>query len=305
MKKRYRSIDSLLNAIVWGFALFFAVAASEASEKDFEVFAQHDNTNGQGLKYEVYTKLLDKLSTEISGRTALYYGAVDERSAAVFSTYLSELAKLDIRTLSQNEQLAYWLNVSNLLVVNTIIAERSGRSLEKLRGDSQNPGSAWKREQIEVLGVPLSLHDIEHGILLRYFNTPDLVYGMYQGARGGPSLPREPFEGANVEIQLRELGERFVNSRRAIKVRSSSAQIPEVYLWYADALFGGEHAAIIDHLKERAKPRLQGQLAKANEVSPQRFSYVIDEAQLRLPSYGGDSHSGGSSDYDAPYQGGS
>lgn len=306
MKNRYRSILPFQNAFAIIIAVLLTAASSEGSEKAFEVFAQHDNTNAQGIGYDVYTKLLEKLSTEVGGRTALYYGAIDQRSAEVFAAYIAELAKLDISKFSKDEQLAYWLNMNNLLVVNTIIAQRSGRAIETLRGDSQNPGAAWKRDQIEVLGVPLSLHDIEQQILLRYFNSPDLVYGMYQGARGGPSLSKEPFEGATVAIQLRELGEDFVNAGRAVKVRSNSAQIPEVYLWYADELFGGDHSAIIDHLKALAKPRLQGQLAKATEVSPQRFSYAIDEAQLRLPSYGGgDNHSNGSSGLDDSYQGGS
>lgn len=285
-------------------ACLITAATGLANSDPFEIFKHHDETSSARIDYQVYEQFLEKLATTTGGRTQLYYSAMDERSAQLLRTYISELSKIDVTRLSRNEQLAYWLNLKNLLVVSAIVDERPGRSFEKLRGDSQNPGKLWQTNRIAVLDVPLSIHDIEHNILLRHFADPDLIYGMYQGARGGPSLPVEPFEGSRVETQLRERGEQFVNSKRSVKARSQSVQLPEVYLWYLDSLFEGDTGRLLTHIQSLAKSRLKDKLSGKSEVAPLRFSYALDEAQLRLPSYSSGVQDHGDNDYNS-YQGGS
>lgn len=297
---------SQLRTCLVTFLSAFAIQSSLAKDP-FEIFSKYDDSNTRFVDYQNYSDLLEKLSTETGGRTAIYYSAMQPQVVAVLNSYTSNLAKLNVSELSRNEQLAYWINLRNLLIIETIALERPRGSIESLRGTPSAPGKAWLQKRIRVLDTDLSIHDIEKNILLRYFADPDLVYGLYQGSRGGPQLPRQAFSGRTIQQQLRELGEAFVNGRRNVKVRSGDAQIPQVYLWYADSLFENPDSSIIEHIKELAKPKLRDRLSKVASVSAQRFSYSADEAQIRLPSAGpgyNSTYDGGGGGNDV-YQGGS
>ena len=296
------SLTSILpTAIV---ALFLSLNVTDAQADPYAVFAQHDDTNPTQIDYSIYETLFEKISTRDTGRTEIYYAAMDGQVVEVLNAYIAQLAQTRVSALSRQEQLAFWLNLKNLLVVATIAGERPGGSIEKLRGAATEPGSGWTRKVLRVEGTPLSIHDIEQEILLRFFASPDLIYGLYQGSKGGPEFPQTPFSGSKVEQQLRERGADFVNARRAVKIRSNEAQVPGIYGWYVDRLFDGNPSSLLAHLRELAEPRLRSRLDQTQDVSYQKHSYKIDEAVIRLaPSQGGgfDYDSGSS----GGYQGGS
>jgi uncharacterized protein DUF547 len=121
-------------------------------------------------------------------------------------------AEAPLEYFSRDEQLAYWLNLYNVTVLNEVIAVYPKKNLKKLfRGKN----SIFSRKLLTVASVPLSLNDIQFTILKQnYDNNPLMVYGLYQGIIGGPNIRKTAYSGADVYRALENNAYEFVNSNR-------------------------------------------------------------------------------------------
>ena len=117
-----------------------------------------------------------------------------------------------LKHFNRNEQLAYWLNLYNITVVNEIIKIYPKRNLKKILVGKK---SILSKKILNVAGVPLSLDDIQYTILENnYDNNPLIIYGLYQGNIGGPNIRRNAYEGSDVWRALKNNANRFINSNR-------------------------------------------------------------------------------------------
>ncbi len=123
-----------------------------------------------------------------------------------------------LKYFSRDEQLAYWLNLYNVTVLNEIIAVYPKQKLKKL---SSGKKSIFAKKLLTVAGVPLSLNDIQFTILKEnYDSNPLIMYGLYQGIIGGPNIRKSAYTGANVYRALENNAYEFVNSNRGTYIRN-------------------------------------------------------------------------------------
>ena len=117
-----------------------------------------------------------------------------------------------LEQFSRLEQLAYWLNLHNITLIDELVGIYPERELKsELEGKQSIP----ERKILSVAGVPLSLHDIRHTILLQNYNGNALVlYGLFQGIIGGPNIRKQAYTGANVTRNLEANAREFINSNR-------------------------------------------------------------------------------------------
>ena len=117
-----------------------------------------------------------------------------------------------LEKFSRNEQLAYWLNLYNVTVLNEIIAVYPKRSLKNfLLGGN----AILSKKLLTVSGVSLSLDDIQYTILKQnYDDNPLIMYGLYQGNVGGPNIRPSAYTGADVYLALEDNAAEFINSNR-------------------------------------------------------------------------------------------
>lgn len=125
-----------------------------------------------------------------------------------------------LEKFSRDEQLAYWLNLYNVTVLNEIIAVYPKRNLKKLfRGKN----SIFEKKLLTIAGVSLSLNDIQFTILKHnYGSDPLVIYGLYQGIVGGPNIRKSAYSGDDVWRALEENADEFVNSNRGTYTREKS-----------------------------------------------------------------------------------
>lgn len=294
---------AFLKAIAAGAAVLFSVPA--AAETPFDKFATYDAESARSVNYSSVDEFYAAVTVKDSARRNFRYSVLrDSAGAGPLEAYVDFLAGLSPTTFSKDEQLAYWLNLRNILIIRGIATSGSDRSLKRARGEFENPGEMWTRKRISVEGVPVSIDDIERHIILANFNSPDIVYGLYQGVKGGPAFsPAANFSGAEVHEQLAERGKNFVNARRVLRVRNSEVRAPAVFTWYKDALFNGEDQAVIDNLKGHANGSLGQKLSEVTSLGTSRMNYNLDievVRQQRVPApssgpvYSGGGGGGGS-----------
>jgi len=117
-----------------------------------------------------------------------------------------------LKYFSRDEQLAYWLNLYNVTVLNEIIKVYPQRNLKKMLTGKK---SILDKKILTVAGVPLSLDDIQFTILRQnYDNNPLIMYGLYQGNIGGPNIRRSAYTGKDVWRALKNNALEFINSNR-------------------------------------------------------------------------------------------
>ena len=132
---------------------------------------------------------------------------------------------------SRDEQLAYWLNLYNVTILNEVVSVYPTRDLEEfLIGEN----SILSKELLTVAGITLSLNDIQFTILKEnYDGDPLVLYGLYQGIIGGPNIRKKAFAGATVYRDLEDNAREFINSNRGTNRIDRKYEIKKVSSLYA------------------------------------------------------------------------
>ncbi len=192
--------------------------------------------------------------------------------------YRRELVRLPdlypLADFNKDEQLAFWLNLHNAVLFEQLAEHYPISKLKSLRlGKSKKP-ALWDEKLVTVEGVSLSLNDIQNKILIRHWASPMVLYGLYQGAIGGPSLPIKAFTGKNVHNLLKSTAKEFVNSNRGFRMRGSKAQVSLTYGW-GSAAFPNWERDVARHLVKFADSSHRAELASAKEFVAKLYDWAI------------------------------
>lgn len=136
--------------------------------------------------------------------------------------------RVDYGAFSRNEQLAFWLNLYNAVVIHEIAKAHPVSRPGRIRIRDQK-ASLYDAKLVEVHGVKLSLNDIRYNILYRYWRSPSVLYGLWDGAIGGPGILPEAFDGGAVNAQLQINAREFVNSMRGVDRIRDEMRISKIY----------------------------------------------------------------------------
>jgi hypothetical protein len=206
------------------------------------------------------------------------YGEVTPGDRGLLERYIAHVAELPISDYDRAEQMAYWINLYNALVVRLVVDHYPIASIRDIGSGTGAPGAGpWRRELVEVEGVPLSLHDIAHRILRPIWRDPRVHYALACGAVGCPNLQPEPFEAEQLERQLSEAAMAYVNHARCIRIEDDQLALSSLYRWYRDD-FGGTDRDVINHLMAYAEPDLAMKLQHFDRISDDGFDWRLNDA---------------------------
>ncbi|MEM8770118.1 MAG: DUF547 domain-containing protein [Pseudomonadota bacterium] len=227
---------------------------------DFSVFAPKETTSRLNFDYTALSSMLSavvynlgpstrkrpadvrpNLGTRfVSGHTSPFrlegnritYSILDRAVFDAMTEYKDELVAIgnqyELSSLSKNVQLAYWLNLSNVLTIETIAKNYPVKDPKKMRlGDNGERFEDVKL--VTIRGVPLSLKDIRTKIVYPHWKSPEIIYGFHRGDIGGPSIKGQAFTAENVSRQLDSLAGEFVNSLRGVSQRRNMLEVSAIY----------------------------------------------------------------------------
>jgi Protein of unknown function, DUF547 len=211
------------------------------------------------------------------GVHSVAYGEVTPADRGLLEGYIAQLAGVPISGYDRAEQMAYWINLYNALVVRLVVEHYPIASIR----DIGTPAGAgpWRQELVRVEGIPLSLHDIAHRILRPIWRDPRVHYALSCGAVGCPNLQPEPFEADQLEQQLSEAALAYVNHSRCIRIEGDHLGLSSLYRWYRDD-FGGTDRDVINHLMAYAEPALAMKLQGFDRISDDGFDWRLNDAAL-------------------------
>ncbi|EAQ27898.1 hypothetical protein NAP1_09897 [Erythrobacter sp. NAP1] len=171
--------------------------------------------------------------------------------------------KLDISTLPRNEQLAFWINLHNVALMEKIAAEWPVRQPHRIEVDGVLLDSA---KFITVAGVSMSLKDIRERIVFANWKSPKVIYGFWRGEIGGPALERMAYTGNNVGSLLDVAAEDFVNSLRGTQKRGDQLNVSRLYTEAAPFYFPDFENDLRAHLAEYANEEVAEILAETGVI---------------------------------------
>lgn len=195
----YDDIDTLLRGTVLATGMSDRAKAKESSAEI-----------GSRIKTNVNTL------TALEGNRFFFEAFETAEDRAILTNMRKNLEELPttapLKHFHKSEQLAYWLNLYNITLLDELVKIYPVRDLEDhLEGKK----SLLNKKLLKVAGIDLSLNDIHYKILMpKYNNDPLIMYGLYQGVIGGPSIRREAYKGDSVYSALKENAYEFVNSNR-------------------------------------------------------------------------------------------
>jgi hypothetical protein len=155
----------------------------------------------------------------------VYYRALKLERARL-DRYVDQLGSTAVDKLSRDEQLAFWLNAYDALVLRTVIDHYpiQGHAPEYPPGSIRQIPGAFERLTHRVAGRTLTLDQIEQTILPG-FHDPRVYFALGRGARGGGRLRSETFTAARLEAQLTEVAGECVSRTECLQIDRAAGKV--------------------------------------------------------------------------------
>ena len=216
------------------------------------------------------------------------FSFLDEDIRASFTEYRKDLEAtadiVDIQSLSRNEQLAYWINLHNVAMVEQISNAWPVRQPREIKIDGVPLDDA---RFITVEGIALSPRDIREKIVFANWRDPKVIYGFWRGEIGGPSIQREAFNADNVTRLLDRSARDFVNSLRGSQKTGSALEVSELFAEVAPFYFANFETDVRAHIAQYADEETQALLASTSGLRANVNEHDIADLAggVREPAY--------------------
>jgi hypothetical protein len=171
---------------------------------------------------------------EINVRDGLVYYRALKASRGPLDRYVASLAAAPVASMSRNDQIAFWLNAYNALVLKTVIDNYppSQRSREYPAHSVRQVPGAFERLTHQVGGRALTLDQIEQTVLAG-FGDPRVFLAIGRGAVGGGRLRSEAFTGETLEAQLLEVAKECVTRAQCFEIQrqADTVRVSSIFSW--------------------------------------------------------------------------
>ena len=180
-----------------------------------------------------------------------------------------------LKYFSRDEQLAYWLNLYNITVINELIKVYPKRNLKKVLTGKK---SIFDKKLLTVAGIPLSLNDIQFKILKQnYNNDPLIIYGLYQGNIGGPNIRRKAYSGSDVYRALKNNAMEFINSNRGTYAKDEKTFRVSSLYDRNRVFFPNFNADLSRHLLVFLEQPERGELQRASKLKADITDWTVTD----------------------------
>jgi hypothetical protein len=185
------------------------------------VAAPSAQESGEAVRSKAFDQLLDLYVRNGD----VYYRAIKSERARL-DGYITQLAGASVEKSPRAEQIAFWLNAYNALVLRTVADHYpiQGRSAEYPAKSIRQIAGAFERTTHRVAGKTVTLDQIEQTILSG-FNDPRVYFALGRGAVGSGRLRSEAFTGARLEEQLADVAAECVTRAQCVSIDRASGKV--------------------------------------------------------------------------------
>jgi hypothetical protein len=232
----YENLNTLLDAVV-----------VDMGRSDRSKAPREQQPTGTRLKVKINRWTINE------GNRFYYEAFVDNETARqqldeVKQGIENATAEVGLKIFSRDVQLAYWLNLYNVTLLNEIVKIYPKNDLEDFL---YGKNSILARKLLVVEGVSLSLNDIQYTILKQnYDGNPLVIYGLYQGIIGSPNIRGSAYTGKTVHDALTENAVVFINSNRGTAIKNAKKFRVSSFYERNEEFFPNFHTDLAAHLSQ-------------------------------------------------------
>jgi hypothetical protein len=185
------------------------------------------------------------------------YGALKAQHAQQLDEYVEALGAADPEGFaSGDDELAFWLNAYNALVIRGVLDLYPG--LEKVI----DVADFFEEKRWEAAGALRSLNEIENDIIRPQFEDPRIHFILVCAAQSCPPLHDEAMDPARLQSQLEDATRTAVNNTDYVQVDAARKvlRLTRIMRWYrADFVEkdGSLEAFVLRYLDEPARSQLE------------------------------------------------
>lgn len=190
--------------------------------------------------------------------------------------------------LSDEDKLAFWINVYNAFTLKFIIEEYPIESINDLHWGGLYLGlllgtTVWDDEKILINGTKLSLNNIEHDIARKKFNEERVHFAMVCASCSCPSLGDEAYEGFKLNERLNEQARIFFNdeTKNKFDLKKRTAYLSKILDWYSSD-FGNDDQSILLYVSQFLDSEIADDIRKnLSQWEIDHLSYNWDLNELK------------------------
>jgi len=176
--------------------------------------------------------------------------------------YLAILEETDPKTLSRNEQFAFYANAYNAWTIKLILTKYPEiESIKELGFLNTGP---WKQNVVRLKDETVSLDHIEHDILRPRFKDPRVHFAINCAAKSCPPLRSEPFLGEKLDRQLDDATRSFINDPRSYRLEGQQLYVSRIFKWFSEDFNEDALGFFLKYADGELKKKLVAQSEKIN-----------------------------------------
>jgi len=183
-----------------------------------------------------------------------YSNLKQSKELKLFNQYLQSLSaveKNEFNKFSQDEKLAFLINLYNAFTVKLIIDHYPVKSIKKIGSFFSSP---WKIKFIKFQGKNVHLDAIEHDMIRQWFKEPRIHFAVNCASISCPSLFSKPFIATKLEQQLEKATQHFMGHRNKnyYDNKKKVLKISKIFNWYGDDFnqkFGSVKKFLLKYIK--------------------------------------------------------
>jgi len=160
------------------------------------------------------------------------FGA-DHTALRSYLAGLSAVARSEYDSWTRQQRLAFLIDAYNAFTVELILTKYP--DLTTIRDLGSFVRSPWKKKFFMLLGVEMSLDDIEQGTIRARgaFDEPRIHMAVNCASIGCPALRPEAFVDTRLDAQLDDSVRRFLGDRTRNRVDGGVLRVSKIFDWYA------------------------------------------------------------------------
>lgn len=248
----------------------------------WERWTAHDPASGAVVDHAIWDDLLAKYLQSRAGGANLFDYAGLASSApdrADLARYLDLLSATPVSSLNRDEQMAFWINLYNVLTVKVVVDHLPVASIRDI---DISPGilssGPWGKELVSIEGQALSLNDIEHRILRPIWRAPFVHYAVNCASIGCPDLKASAWTADKLDADLEAAARAYVNDPRGVRIDGDAIVVSRIYDWFIED-FGGSEKSVLAHLKTYADAKLLADLKRIDRIDDTAYDWRLNAAR--------------------------
>jgi hypothetical protein len=230
-------------------------------------------------EYTLWGNLLSKYYDPAKG---MDYKGLKANDKKTLDDLRQQLATVDVGALSRPDQLAYWINLYNISVVNVIVEHYPVASIRDLSTDFLEHLSVFKKlKSVQTRTGMLTLDEVENDRIRDPFKDARIHFAINCAARSCPPMRTEPLTGPELSLQLDDQVRSFVNDPTKVRLEKSGGQLvihtTKIMDWFKDDFekWSAGRAAFIAHYIAPEK-------RKQIEAAGNQITFKFDDYDWKL-----------------------